>query len=100
MPKLKSIKMTVKSWTHENINKNGIKKSGGRINTKKGIYSSELHACTLPFCKCIKGDWVSINFGYDAKKKAVSGITFYFDNTIEFDEFLEKLEPISELYQP
>ena len=88
--------MTIRSWIYNNVNKKGVVKSGGTVETKKGINSSKLHGCTLPSCKCIKGDWVSISLGYDAEKKTVSGITFYFDNSAEFEEFLLKLEPVSQ----
>ncbi len=87
--------MTIKKWTYNHVNKTGILKSGGSVHTKKGVYSSELHGCSTGLCKCTKEDWVSINLGYNAKEKTVSGITFYFNNPIEFNKFLEKLEPVS-----
>lgn len=89
--------MTIKNWTHQNVNAKGVVKTGGSVITKQGIYTSLTHGCTIPTCKCIKGFWVSVNFGFDKKSKCVSGITFYFDNEIEFNNFLinvrsEKIE--------
>jgi hypothetical protein len=80
--------MTTKNWTHKNVNAKGVVKTGGSVNVIQGIRTSLTNGCKIPTCKCIKGFWVSVNFGYDKKNKSVSGITFYFDNSIEFDNFL------------
>lgn len=84
--------MITKIWTHKNVTQKGIVKSGGSVNTKEGIYSSLSHSCSIGSCKCAKGLWVAMNFGYDKRRKSVSGITFYFDNSIELAEFFRNVK--------
>ena len=88
MAAIKITQMNTRIWTHENVNKKGIIKSGGGVQIKPGIYTSIFHSCTLKSCKCSKDHWVCINFGYDKKRKSVSGITFYFQNDVEFSNFM------------
>lgn len=80
--------MTIKNWTHKNVNSKGIVKAGGSVSLKRGISTSVENGCAIPTCKCIKGSWVSINFGYDRSNKSVSGTTLYFDNAIQFKNFI------------
>lgn len=80
--------MTVKRWTHSNVNSKGLIKTGGGVNTTPGIYSSIKDGCTLPGCKCIKTPWVAFNFGYDRKTKSVSGVTVYFTTEDELNSFI------------
>jgi hypothetical protein len=80
--------MTTKVWDYGEVSPTGIIKSGGTIRVKKAIHTYVFDGCTLPECKCFKGPWVSFNFGYDKKRKTVSGITCRFDTPTEFDKFL------------
>jgi len=82
--------MTVKQWSHSNVDKFGHLKSGGKINVIEGVYTSEQHACTLPECKCDKRPWIMINFGYSKENREVSGVTIYFDSQIIFNKFLQQ----------
>ncbi len=80
--------MTVKQWHHENVNSKGRLKSGGGVSVKKRITFSSADGCTIESCKCFKGSWICINSGYNAKTKSVSGVTLYFDNKKEYQEFI------------
>lgn len=85
--------MVTRIWTHYNVTQNGKIKFGGAVFTKAGIYTSLVHGCTIKTCKCIKGYWVTINFGYDKKRKSVTGMTFYFNkNRKAFYDFLDNDE--------
>ena len=53
-------------------------------------------AALFRLANVLKEIGVSISLGYDTETKTVSGITFYFDNSAEFEEFLLKLEPVSQ----
>lgn len=79
--------MITKNWLHKGVSKKGVLKSGGSVEIKKGIYTS-INGCPIKSCKCKKGPWLLVNFGYDKYRKEVSGITYYFKNSIEFYEFL------------
>ena len=83
--------MIIKNWTHHHVNENGILKSGGSVDLKKVIRTSSSDGCLIESCKCQKGLWVSINYGYDKKRKVLSGVTYYFANSIEFNAFTKKL---------
>ena len=82
--------MRFKRWTHKNVNIYGVLKSGGSVSTKKEVITSLTNKCTIESCKCHKVPWMSINFGYNKKKKSVSGITFYFSEESEFNFIAEK----------
>ena len=84
--------MITKTWSYKNVNQKGILKSGGSAELKKGIYSSILNSCDIESCKCVKELWATINFGYNKKRKSISGITFYFDSLIEFEGFLKNIK--------
>lgn len=81
--------MNTRIWTHNNVNYNGSIKSGGSVQVKAGIYTSLYHSCTLKSCSCSKRIWITMNFGYDKKRKSVSGITFHFDNNMEISKFIK-----------
>ncbi len=80
--------MTIKNWTHKNVNSKGIVKGSGSVNLKKGISTSVENGCTIPTCKCYKGSWLTISFGYDRKNKSISGTTLFFNNSAEFNNFI------------
>lgn len=81
--------MIIKNWTHKHVDKNGILKSGGSVAIKKGVHSSSSNGCKIELCKCQKGLWILINFGYDKIRKSISGKTYYFENSIEFTSFIK-----------
>ena len=68
--------MTSKVWTHKDVNSEGKVKSGGSVVFKKGIYTSLSHGCKIDSCKCRKGFWLSINFGYNKKERQYPGLQF------------------------
>jgi hypothetical protein len=78
----------VKFWTHGSVNRQGMLKAGGGVNTTPGIYPSLKDGCTLPECRCIKTPWVAFNFGYNRKTKSVSGVTVYFEDEAALNKFI------------
>jgi spore coat protein U-like protein len=84
--------MEIKEWVHKNVSPDGFLKTGGRVKTEKGICTSQTDGCTIKTCRCVKGHWVSLNFGYDKKQKTVSGITLYCTNKKEYNQLLTALQ--------
>jgi hypothetical protein len=83
--------MKVKEWKHENVLPNGkFLSAGGSVEVTPGIKLSQPNGgCSLKGCRCSIGHWISINRGYDAKTKTVSGKTLYFDSHREMVAFAQ-----------
>ena len=75
-------------WTHCGVRSDGTLESGGRVETTKSVRASTAHECLLPFCKCLKGPWVSVSLGLNEIDSTMRGTTFYFDDLSEFNSFL------------
>ena len=52
--------MKIREFVHKNVQKNGIIKGGGAVETTGLIRIGQGCGCSLPSCNCSDGYWISI----------------------------------------
>ena len=82
--------MIKENWCYKRVRDDGVVEGGGAVETTRIIRASVTGKCWLADCKCSTGIWLSMNFGLDTATSSVSGVTFRFDNLIEFRRFLQE----------
>ena len=78
--------MNIEKYVHKDVNKKGIVKSGGAVETKPFLRIGRANGCGLPDCHCSDGYWISIGFGL--KKGVVEGVKVTFEDKEEMKRYL------------
>lgn len=88
--------MKTKHWKHEQVNENGVVESGGAVNTKRNVKIFKGTPCNCNTCNN-EHDFIVINYGRNPFTSEVKGMTLYFNNTKQLNQFVDKLDNINDL---
>lgn len=88
--------MKTKHWKHEQVNEKGIVESGGAVSTERNVKIFKGTPCNCNTCNN-EHDFIVVNYGRNPLTSEVNGMTLYFNNTKQLNQFVEKLDNINDL---